>query len=88
MDITTDQDNHGERLPLRRSAKGRMAGGVAAGLAAHFELDVTLVRLAFVALTVIGGAGVPLYAAAWLLVPEEGSDAALVDAALGHARAR
>jgi phage shock protein PspC (stress-responsive transcriptional regulator) len=83
MGTRTNQDNQSDHVLLRRSVKGRMAGGVAGGLAAHFNLDVTLVRLAFVALTVLGGAGVPLYAAAWLLVPEEGSDTAIADG-FGH----
>jgi len=44
---------------------------VCAGLGAYFGVDPTLVRLAFVVLTVFGGAGVLLYLCAWLLIPEE-----------------
>ena len=40
------------------------SGGVAAGLAAFFGLDVTHVRIAFVVLSFLGGAGLPLYLAA------------------------
>lgn len=71
--------------PLRRAADGRIVAGVAAGLAAHFDVDVVLVRLVLVALMLIGGAGVALYLAAWLLVPEQGSDTSLLDQAL-HSR--
>jgi phage shock protein PspC (stress-responsive transcriptional regulator) len=37
-------------------------------------VDVTVIRVAFVVLTVVGGAGIPLYLAGLLLIPEEGSD--------------
>ena len=57
-------------LPLRRPRRGRWAGGVAAGLAAHLAVDVRLVRLAFVALTLVAGTGPALYLFLWLFVPE------------------
>jgi len=59
---------------LNRPVENRMLGGVCAGIAAYLDLDPTLVRVAFAALTVLGGAGVPLYAIGWLLIPDEGSD--------------
>jgi phage shock protein C len=72
---------------LRRSADDRTLGGVAAGLAAFFVLDVTHVRIALVVLSVLGGAGLPLYLAAWALIPETGSDVAIADGIL-HAGGR
>jgi phage shock protein PspC (stress-responsive transcriptional regulator) len=63
-----------ERTALRRPIHDRVLTGVAAGLAEHFGVDVTIVRVAFVVLTVVGGAGIPLYLAGLLLIPEEGSD--------------
>jgi len=59
---------------LRRPVEGRMLGGVAAGIARYLGTDVTIVRLVTVLLAFVGGAAVPLYVAAWLLIPEEGSD--------------
>jgi phage shock protein PspC (stress-responsive transcriptional regulator) len=59
---------------LRRPVQGRMLAGVAAGLARYLGVDVTIVRIAFVVLTVAGGAGIPLYLAGLLLIPGEGSD--------------
>ncbi len=47
-----------------------MVAGVAAGLAEHLRVDVTLVRLAFALLTFAGGMGAALYAAFWAVVPE------------------
>jgi phage shock protein PspC (stress-responsive transcriptional regulator)/predicted membrane protein len=61
-------------LPWRRPPTGRAVAGVAAGTAQHFNLPVWLIRLAFVLMTLGGGFGLLLYAAGWLLIPEEGSD--------------
>ena len=55
------------RLP----ASGRIAG-VCAGLADYFDVDVTLVRLAWVILSIVPGGiigGVIAYAVAWAIVP-------------------
>ena len=46
-----------------------MVGGVSGGLGRYFGIDSTLVRIGFVTLTVLGGAGLLVYAAALLLVP-------------------
>jgi phage shock protein PspC (stress-responsive transcriptional regulator) len=51
-----------------------MLAGVAAGIADYLAIDVVIVRIAIVVLCLAGGAGVPLYLAAWLLIPDQGSD--------------
>jgi phage shock protein C len=84
MNIGTTQDQQEPRL-LRRPADGRILGGVAAGLARYFALDVAHVRIILVALSFLGGAAVPLYLAAWVLIPAEGSDIAIADEVLNHA---
>ena len=58
---------------LRRNADDKMLAGVASGLARYLDADVTLVRIVFAVLSVIGGVGVPLYLACWLLIPEDGA---------------
>lgn len=58
---------------LYRPAHGRLLAGVAAGLADYLDVDVALVRLGFVVLAVVGGLGIPLYLAGWLLLPDEGA---------------
>jgi phage shock protein C len=66
-------DDAAPRPPFRlhRSRTERMLGGVCGGLAESLDVDVTLLRIAFVALTVLGGGvGIPLYVAAWILAPE------------------
>ncbi len=47
-----------------------MLAGVAVGLADYFDVDPTMVRVGFVALSLLGGLAVPLYLAGWLLIPE------------------
>lgn len=76
------------RQELRRSTDDRMLAGVAGGLARYLDVDATLVRIAFVVLTVIGGAGVPLYLAAWLLIPEDGADQSIAASFLDSRRNR
>jgi len=82
---TPDTPVAAERRPLRRPVEGRMLAGVAAGAAEFLGVDVTLVRILIVALVLFGGAGIPLYLAAWLLVPEEGAEYAIADDLLHHA---
>jgi len=49
----------------------RMVAGVCAGFAQHFGWDVTLVRVLFAVFTVLtSGCGVPVYIAAWVLMPD------------------
>ncbi len=57
-------------MPRRRPDDG-LVSGVAAGLAGAWRLDVTLVRAAFVVLAVLGGAGIPFYLGAHLLMPDD-----------------
>jgi len=62
---------------VRRATTGRALGGVAAGVAEHLGLPVLVVRVAFVLLALCSGAGVAMYAALWVLVPQRtGPDAA------------
>jgi phage shock protein C len=57
------------RPPLFRSRTDMVLGGVSGGLAAHTGVDALLWRVAFVGLTLAGGAGIPIYLALWVLVP-------------------
>lgn len=60
------------RPRLRRTRRGRLIGGVCSGLAAHFNIDPILFRIAFVGLAIFSGIGIALYLLIFLLVPEEG----------------
>jgi phage shock protein C len=58
-------------IRLRRSRDERMIAGVCGGLAQVLGVDVVILRLALVLATVLGvGAGVILYLACWILMPE------------------
>ena len=59
---------------LCRPTRDRMLAGVAAGVARYLNVDVTVIRILFAVLTVVGGAALPIYLAGWLLIPEEGAD--------------
>jgi signal transduction histidine kinase len=60
---------------LRRDRDAGWIGGVAAGIARRFGIDVSLVRLAFVVATAAGGFGLGAYLLGWILIPpgESGS---------------
>jgi phage shock protein C len=58
---------------LNRSTSQKMMGGVCGGLAEYFDLDVSLVRLVFVAVCLMT-AVLPMtffYLIAWIVVPIE-----------------
>jgi phage shock protein C len=56
---------------LYRSKANRQIAGVCGGLAEFFNVDTTLVRVLFVVLAVLGGSGLVLYVAMWIIVPEQ-----------------
>jgi phage shock protein PspC (stress-responsive transcriptional regulator) len=59
--------------PLRRSRSDRKIAGVCGGLAKHFGLDPTYVRIGYVLLSILSAAfpGTLVYLILWWLVPEE-----------------
>ena len=59
---------------LTRPRDDRLIAGVCSGLGRYFNLDPVLFRVAAVALIFFGGAGILLYLAAILLVPNEGEE--------------
>lgn len=54
-----------------RSKKHGKLLGVCAGLAKQLDIPVTLIRLAFVIFTFIGGWGILVYLILWALMPVE-----------------
>ena len=65
-----------------------MLAGVAAGVARYLGVDVTVVRIVLAVLAVVGGAGVPVYIAGWLLIPEEGAEQSLASEFIQSLQAR
>ncbi len=56
---------------LQRSRTEKMLGGVCGGLAAYFGVDPTLVRVLWIAMTLIVGVGILLYLILWVVMPLE-----------------
>src|SRR3954449_10087293 len=54
---------------LRRDPERGVIAGVAAGIARRLNIDPIIVRVAFVATSVAGGAGLAVYLLAWALMP-------------------
>ena len=55
---------------LYRSSRERILGGVAGGIGDYFDIDPTLVRLAWILLAFAGGVGILGYLVAWIIIPE------------------
>lgn len=54
---------------LYRSRKNQVIGGVAAGVAEYFDIDPTIVRIAWALLGMAWGTGVLVYLICWLVIP-------------------
>ena len=60
------------RLTLDK--RNKRIGGVCAGFARHFDVDVTLMRLAWLSIAVCTGVGFGVYLAAWIILPSDFGD--------------
>ena len=56
-------------MPLMRPRQGRWLTGVCKGIALHLGIGVAWVRIAFIALTVLYGAGIIAYVFLWVFMP-------------------
>jgi phage shock protein PspC (stress-responsive transcriptional regulator) len=73
---------------LERSRSDRMLAGVCEGLARYFDINPAFYRVGFVVLTLLGGAGILIYLAAVLVIPEEGKPDSIAAEALRGRRER
>jgi len=73
---------------LIRPSEGRIFAGVAAGLSSYFGISPIVYRVAFAALILLGGSGLILYAAAWLIIPDERRGVSVVEEAISKRRGR
>ena len=55
---------------LYRSIDDKKIAGVCGGLGEYFDIDPTIVRLAWVALILAAGGGIVAYIIAWIIVPK------------------
>ena len=77
--------NHGS---LHRPGEGRWIAGVALGIAHRLGIEPWIVRVAFIVLVTVGGVGIFLYAAGWILIPDEGETESIVRGWSGRPSAR
>ena len=56
---------------LYRSDENKMLAGVCGGIAEYFNVDSTLIRLAWVVFCLLGGSGVLAYILAALIIPDQ-----------------
>jgi phage shock protein PspC (stress-responsive transcriptional regulator) len=68
----------GHNRQFVRTRNGRMIAGVCSGAGESLGVDPNILRLALAVFTVLGGAGVLVYALGWLLLPEEGKETSIV----------
>jgi phage shock protein PspC (stress-responsive transcriptional regulator) len=69
---------HTPRPRLERLRSDRVLGGVASGMARHLGIDTAWVRIAFVVVTLFGGAGILAYIVGWIAMPEEGESESML----------
>ena len=55
---------------LYKSSTDRKLAGVCAGIAEYFDIDPTVVRLAWVVFSLAGGSGVLVYIIAAIVIPD------------------
>jgi phage shock protein PspC (stress-responsive transcriptional regulator) len=65
-----------------------MIWGVSGGLGAYFDVNPAFYRVGFAVLTLLGGAGLLMYIAAALVIPEDGTDTSILEDALRNQRER
>ncbi len=61
---------------LYKSRRNRVIDGICGGIAEYFDIDVTIVRILWVLLTLLGGSGFFLYIAAMIIMPSRPNDVA------------
>ncbi len=85
MNDMTDTAATLDEAPPRRLVRvdeGRWLGGVCEGLGRYFDISPVVYRIAFAALAFVGGTGVLLYLAAWLVIPHETQEESIAVEAL------
>ena len=64
--------NERKGVPFSRPREGKKIAGVCAGVARHFELDVTLVRIVWIVLVFVPPVpGLIAYLACWIAMPKD-----------------
>ncbi len=69
---------------LERSRDDRWLAGVCGGLGRYFGIHPAFYRVGFVVLTLLGGSGILVYLAAYVVIPAEGEPDSIAGEALRH----
>ena len=74
IDSLIQNEKRSDRMKkkLYKSKFDKKLCGVCGGIAEYFELDSTLVRLAWILFTVLGGSGIIAYIIAAIVMPNNG----------------
>ena len=70
-------------LPWTRSSTDKVIAGVCGGLGRRLGIDPVILRVVAVVLVFFAGAGIVLYAAAWLFMPSDRTNHSVLSEALG-----
>ncbi len=70
LPVATDLEEEPTVKKMYRNPDKKVVGGVAAGVAAFFGIDLVLIRVLFVAMAFFGGLGLVLYIILWIALPE------------------
>ena len=87
-ETSTHTLGNGATKRLERSRSDRKLAGVCGGLARYFDIHPAVYRVGFVVLALLGGAGILIYLAAALVIPDEGQEDSFATAALRNRRDR
>ncbi len=68
IDIETEEE---DKHKILRCWKKRMIAGVCCGISNYLGWDVSLVRIAFIVMSLVAGVGIVLYLLFWFLFPNE-----------------
>lgn len=70
---TNEIAKHMPSTGLTRSKTDRWIAGVCGGIARRFDIDASMVRMAYLLLSIMSAAfpGVLIYVLLWILIPEE-----------------
>lgn len=68
-DMNTSE-NSAQTKRLYRSKKNKMIAGICGGFAEYLNIDPVLVRIAWIAITFLGGSGLIIYVVGIIIIPE------------------
>ena len=59
---------------IYRSGTDKVVAGVCGGLGEYFGIDPVIIRIAWIVITLLGGAGILAYIIAWIIIPQESGE--------------